>query len=377
MRSHVVLVSPSYGGAEKRFFDIVTALRRQGMDIALAAPAALIDNFRADHADRLDVDAMLVPIPLETWSRLGFIRAWRRVLATLPCGSHFHYPLNCLWPLHLGRGDTLTMSMVDCTRVPSPFGGTAASAWSWLSFFFVSRIDVLNPSVLEAMRRYRTFQRMTLTPGGTFLVPASSSGQAKSATIALLCRLVPGKGIDEFLAVLPSLWTALQGRTPAGTTFVIAGYGSLEDDVAARVEALARSGVPVRFAGYVVAEALFPRSAVALSLQDITNYPSRVVAEALTSGCAVVVRDTGDSRRFGDLPGLAYCRAELDAGELADTLAAQLQRILSDPLYVEAIRDTARRRFGSQQYVDYFRGLLTSTPPPGHALPTISRDGRT
>ena len=374
MRSHVVLVSPSYGGAEKRFFDIVTALRRQGADVALVAPAALIDRFRADHPERRDIDAALVPIALDPWSRLGFIRAWRRVLTTLPRGSRFHYPLNCLWPLHLGRGDTVTMSMVDCTRVPSPFGGTLASAWSWLSFFFVARIDVLNPTVLDAMRAYQAFEHMTLTPGGTFLVPAASGGDSKSAGVVLLGRLVPGKGVEDLLDVLPGLWTQLQARAPAGTHFVIAGYGPLEAHVAARVAALAQTGVPVSFAGYAVADALFPRSAVALSLQEITNYPSRVVAEALTSGCAVIVRDSGDSRCFGELPGLAYCGAALNAGELADTLAAQLGRILSDPTFVATIRDAARRRFGSQHYVDYFRDLLMQAAAPARRQAQITRE---
>lgn len=374
MRSHVVLVSPSYGGAEKRFFDIVTALRRQGADVALVAPAPLIDNFRADHPDRRDLDAALVPIAMVAWSRLGFIRAWRRVLATLARGSHFHYPLNCLWPLHLGRGDTVTMSMVDCTRVPSPFGGTLASAWSWLSFFFVTRIDVLNPAVLDSMRNHQAFGRMSLTPGGTFLVPPPSGADSKSAAVVLLGRLVPGKGVEDLLDVLPGLWSRLQARAPADTTFVIAGYGPLEAQVAARVAALAQTGVPVSFAGYAVADALFPRSAVALSLQDITNYPSRVVAEALTSGCAVIVRDSGDSRCFGELPGLVYCAAALDAGELADLLAAQLGRILSDPPFVATIRDAARRRFGSQHYVDYFRDLLTQAAAPTCAPAPITRE---
>src|SRR6185312_1644365 len=96
--------------------------------------------------------------------------------------------------------------------------------------------------------------------------------------------------------------------------FRIAGYGPLQEHIAQRVAFLAGAGVPIAFIGYAAADALLPATAVVLSMQEVTNYPSRVVAEALMAGCAVVVRDTGDSREFGsDLPGLVYCSAHLDA----------------------------------------------------------------
>lgn len=355
MRHYIVLVSPSSGGAEKRFFDIYTSLRREGVDIGLIAPSSLVKQFQADHSDRADVLPHLLAVPMQGWSRPVFVRRFRELLNSLPRGASFHYPLNCLWPAHLGRGDRVSMSVADCTSVPAPLSRQRTSVWAWISFFFVARIDVLSPAIHSAMRGYRRAPRMSLTPGGTFVVPMPETGSLRRPTVVFLGRLVQGKGLDDLLDVLPSVWSHLQGRVSMGFGFEVAGYGPLQGHVEQRVQALQSMGVPVRFVGYAVAQDLLSSSSVLLSLQETTNYPSRVVAEALMSGCAVIVRDTGDSRAFGDdLPGLLYCAAQLRGDELADQLASLLARASE----ASQIREAARARFNSPAYLDYFRSLL-------------------
>lgn len=363
MPSYIVIVSPSYGGAEKRFFDILTGLRRCGDDVRLVAPSSLVDRLREDHPDRADILEALIPVRLTRWSRTAFALNWLRLLRTLPRGSRFHYPINCLWPLHLGRGDRITISMVDCTRVPSLFGGTVTSAWTWLAFFAVDRIDVLSPSMLAEMRSYRRASRMSLTPGGTYMVPPPSSSVAKSRTVVFLGRLVPGKGIDEVLDVLPRTWQLLRDVHACDCMFKIAGYGTMEAHVRERVERLRSDGVPVEFVGYAIADVLFAGAAVVLSMQDTTNYPSRVVAEGLMAGCGAIVRDTGDSRAFGiDLPGLVYCQAQLDPKQLAEQIAGLVGQVVSAPGFAARVREAAKERFSSPAYIEYFRNLIVSGP---------------
>lgn len=366
MRSYIVIVSPSYGGAEKRFFDIFTCLRRSGEDVVLIAPSNLVDQLKADHQDRHDVLAALAPVAMGAWSRLEFVRRFRKLLQTLPRGCSFHYPLNCLWPLHLGRGDKVSMSVTDCTRVPGFFGGTRTSLWTWLAFFFVARIDILSPAIFSALRRYRTAKKMSLTPGGTFLVPSPPAAWRRFPTVVFLGRLISDKGVDDFLDVLPDVWPLLRERASQDVSFQIAGYGSLQEHVATRVAALARSGVPIVFVGYAVASELLASAAVLLSMQESTNYPSRVVAEALIAGCGAIVRDTGDSREFGhDLPGLVYCHARLDARELADQLALLLDRIMLEPGFSDVVRNTALAKFSSKHCIDYFRDVMSLASSSG------------
>lgn len=359
MHTYIVIVSPSYGGAEKRFFDIFTSLRRSGSDVVLVAPSGLIDQLKTDHQDRQDVLKALVPVNMDSWNRFKFIFMFRRLLQTLPRGSSFHYPLNCLWPLHIGRGDRVSMSVADCTTVPSPFAYKRTSVWDWFSFFFVAKIDVLSPAIFSAMKKYRAAKWMSLTPGGTYLTPSPIVTSGKLPTIVFLGRLVPGKGIDDFLNVLPDLWEQLREKVPELFTFEIAGYGSLQDHVADRVKALAKSGVPIIFNGYASAEPMLARSAVLLSMQEVTNYPSRVVAEALFAGCGVIVRDTGDSREFGeDLPGLVYCHGNLNTREMADQIVSLLTSVMLDPDYSYEVRAVALERFSSKHYIDYFRKVI-------------------
>ncbi|MGV8934792.1 MAG: glycosyltransferase [Gallionellaceae bacterium] len=359
MHKYIVVVSPSYGGAEKRFFDIFTTLRSRGENVILIAPSSLASRLKIDHHDRHDVLDAIVSVDLKVWSALEFVRGFRKLLQTLPHGGSFHYPLNCLWPLHLGRGDRVSMSVVDCASVPGPFAGKRASVWTWLSFFFVSRVDVLSPAIFMAMRGYRMASRMSLTPGGTYLVPPPESAPTKRPIVVFLGRLVALKGIDDFLDVVQEVWVRLCGRVPVDVSFEIAGYGLLENQVVKRVAALKRMGVPITFVGYVAAEPLLSRAAVLLSMQEVTNFPSRVVAEAMLAGCGVIVRDTGDSREFGvDIPGLTYCQAKLDPQEIADQLAVLLNSVIRDAGFPRKVRHAALVKFSSNHYIDYFNEII-------------------
>ena len=358
MSNYIVVVSPFYGGAEKRFFDIFRALRAQGEDVVFIAPSTLAEPLLADFGTP-ELGSAILSIDLPVWSRKKFIVGFLRLLSTLPRGSCFHYPMNCLWPLHLRRGDRVTMSVTDCVKVPGPLSSNHAGLWTWLSFFFVDRIDVLSPAVLSQMRDYRMARKMSLTPGGTFLEAVVHTGQPRRPTVVLLNRLVAEKGIDNLLDVLPQVWAAFRDRAPSGTCFEVAGYGPMQSHVIQRVGALARSGVPVSFVGYVDAAEFLSRSAVVLSMQEVTNYPSRVVAEALVLGCAVIVRNTGDSMQFGaDMPGLSYCGEALDPLELSHLIANLLNRVMVDKGFSNQIAQAAQERFCSNASIAYFRAML-------------------
>lgn len=364
MKSFIVVASPAYGGAEKRFFDVFTAMRRRGVDVGFIAPSCLLDLLLADYPDREDVLRSAIAVPMPHWRPLKFVwRLWRTVHA-LPRGSSFHYPLMCLWPLHVGRGDKVSLSVVDSARVPRLRNSTRNMKWTWLAMQFVNRIDVLNPANLDAMRAYRVSPRMSLTPGGTYLVPPADRDVPKRPAVVFLGRLVPLKGLDDFLDVLPALWDRMRACAPAGLSFDFAGYGPLEAHLVGRLEELRRQGVPARFLGYADASALLAESAVLVSMQERTNFPSRVVAEALVSGCGVIVRDTGDSRSFGEgIDGLKYCDATLSPEQLADLLLGLLREVLDSAARREAIKVAARQRYSSPAYLDYFVDLF------GHRTP--------
>lgn len=357
-RAYFVLVTPDIGGAEKRFFDVFTAMRRAGSDVMLIGPSGLLAKLRSEYADRDDVLAATIGVPLAPYTPLSFMKGFFALLRTLPRGSSFHYPLNCLWPLHLGRGDRVTMSVVDSARVPKLFGTTRTNRWTWLAMQFSPRIDVLNPAHIEAMKGYRAAPRMSLTPGGTFLIPPAAVEVPREPAVVFMGRLVPLKGLDDYLDVLPGVWRELRRDAPPGLSFDFAGYGPLEEHLRSRVAELQLQGVPVRFLGYAQASTLLAKSAVLVSMQERSNFPSRGVAEALIAGCGVVVRDTGDSRAFGtDVPGLMYCGGVLDAVEVAGRVRALLAEA-ADAGWRREVGAAAMKRFSSTEYLDYFSAVM-------------------
>jgi glycosyltransferase involved in cell wall biosynthesis len=210
------------------------------------------------------------------------------------------------------------------------------------------------------MKNYRTANKMSLTPQGTFVLTPPTIQRSRAPTVAFLSRLVSQKGIDDFLDILPDVWRALKDRIPKGFKFIIGGYGPLQGHVANRVDKLNAVGVPIDFIGYTNATELFACTSVVLSMQEITNYPSRVVAEALMSGCAVIVRNTGDSMHFGNnIPGLFYCEGHLKSTELAEKIERLVGFIINDSKYSITIRASAIQKFGSEECINYFKRILS------------------
>lgn len=359
MNKYIVIATPAYGGAEKRFFDIVMRLRSTGLDVKIIAPSILVEQFIKDHQNDDKVAAALISIEMRKWNRLEFVVKLFKLLRALPPKAIFHYPMNCMWFLHVGRDDIVSMSYTNCTKIATFYTLSFRTLRTWIAFFFVQRIDVLNPQIFMAMKSDYNFKKMSLTPGGTYLAPFDVPTLQKKPYVVLLSRFVKGKGIDNFFDVLPAVWDKLFGEVPIGFVFKIAGYGPLQEKVISRVNELSQSGVPIEFVGFVNSTNFFSESSIVLSMQKFTNYPSRVVAEALYCGCAVIVRDTGDSREFGEnLPGLSYCMGNLDPNELAGIISKQLMLVLNESFYTEEIMDSAARRFSRDEYLLYFREIL-------------------
>lgn len=357
---YIVVFSPGYGGAEKRFFDIFRGLLNRGFSVKYVAPSSLTEKLLKDFGSDPNLSESVISIDSgPNWNRMKFIKGLWGALKSVPHGSHFHYPLTCLWPLHLLRRDQLSLSFVDCTSTPSLLNKKKTSVWAWFSFFLVKRIDILSPAVLKSLNNHSRENRMTLTPGGTFLLPKTLPTHLRQPKVCFIGRLVPGKGLEDFFDVLPNLWMHLKGDVPNNFSFVIAGYGLLADYAQERVRYFLAQGVPIEYAGFVDAEDLLSKSMIFLSLQVSTNYPSRVVAESLSSGCSVIVRDTGDSRSFGnDIRGLSYCKPSLDAKELSSAIKKSIFDFSIQPHLSQSISESAATRFGSSGYLDYFMNIF-------------------
>lgn len=353
--AYIVLGSGSVGGCERRFFDIFRAMRSKGYPIGLICPSLLLERLCGQ--ERWDMGGSIIEIPMSDWRASDYSKGLYAAIKRIPKGTAFHYPINCLWPLHSGRGDSVTMSIVDCHHVPKLLSAKKHVFWHALSARMVKRVDVLSPSIYRALGG-ESKKKMSLTPGGTSVEVFGPLAPSKERNVSLISRLVPGKGVLEFLGVLQDTSRILRADYGWDIGFKIFGDGELRDLVKKQTNLLSSSGVRIKFHGFAPMQDALASSSIVLSLQDVTNYPSRVVAEGLMAGRCVLVRDTGDSREFGGSPGIEYICGDFNALDLARAINLQFSALASDELLPQKIHETAVRQFSIDAGVGYFSDLL-------------------
>ena len=360
---YIVILSDDIGGSEKRFFDIYCALVERDPTVHFVAPGMLLDKLNLPSANSV-VRRNIVRLEILTWSVRNIVRALYPVISCAPKGSVFHYPINQLLFLHLLRGHRLSMSLCDCTRSPFDNKKSKHDYLVLLALHLASKVDVLSPTVYYKLQHKLSsvlVDKISLTPQGTYVNPhAYHVSENKRCEVIFLSRLEEQKGITDWLALLPDVWSRMKSCSCAKTvSFLICGDGSLGEMTARRTAELRSAGIPVSFLGMVSPVEVFAEGRVVLSLQRQTNFPSRVVGEALLSGCSVVIRDNGDSRQFGNMEGIFYIPDRLESNTLYDVLKPLLS-ITSNKVYENAknIRNEAMRLFSSRESVDYFLAML-------------------
>lgn len=360
---HIVMLSDDIGGSEKRFFDIYCALVERDPTVYFVAPGMLLDKLSLPSANSA-IRRNIVRLEILTWSVISIVRALYPMIRRAPKGSAFHYPLNHLLFLHLLRGHRLSMSMCDCTRSPFDNQKSKHDYLIKLSLHLACKVDVLSPTVYYELHQKLSsglVDKISLTPQGTYINPLLYHvAENKRCEVIFLSRLEEQKGITDWLELLPDVWSRMKSCSWAeAVNFPICGDGSLGEMTARRTAELRSAGIPVLFLGMVSPVEVFAGGRVVLSLQRQTNFPSRVVGEALLSGCSVVVRDNGDSRQFGNMEGIFYVPDPLEGNTLFDVLKPLLSNTPNE-VYENAnnIRNEAVRLFSSRASIDYFLAML-------------------
>ncbi len=352
MRNYIVIASGGIGGAEKRFFDLFYEMRKRDKNVFLVIPSCLYSL--------LDIssDEGVVVIELEKWSILKFYYfLYRSIIYLSDRNDTFHYPLNPPFFLHFFPHRKYSISFCYCYKSPRLLIKNKALILQYLASFFSSSIDVLNQSVLDDFmsNNPRLKDKLKLTPGGTFLSSKHQELKNKKKSIVFLSRLEEGKGINVLFQVIPMMHEFFCNNGCDDFIFDIYGKGSLEASVIRHVENLYRKGIKINYHGYIDSSTVFPNALAVLSLQTYTNYPSRVVAEALVCGCEAIILDSGDSKNFGNQLGIHYLNENLN-----NISEISMQILSSDQKKQEEISRTASERFCSYDYILYYKKIFTS-----------------
>lgn len=351
---NIVLISGAIGGAEKRFADIFRAQLDCGFDARMIL-SSLLAELLFTPEERRKYAHRLVIIPLKKWKPLLFLlKFYKWIVFHSDKNDVFHYPLNPPFFLHFFPKRKFTISLCDSTRYSSPPFKSRHDAVDYFAMKFASKIDVLSPHVYDrVMELSAVREKVSLTPQGTFVYTDSAVRMPEtSRNISFFGRLDNGKGVELFFQVVEAFADTDFFRS-GEWSFKVYGDGVLRNFVAQQVERLTRKGARVTWEGYKPAELVLRESQIVCSLQQATNYPSRVVAESALYGRDVLVVKTGNSTLFGDLSNIHYTDNSVEG------VCAGIRKIISgldarNTGFYESVTHAARERFCDSKYIHYF-----------------------
>lgn len=352
---YIVIASNGVGGAERRFVDIFKGLVEQGHDCYLVLPSFLKNRL----LNELDVFFLnnVIYIDMNKWSYLAFCyKLYFLLIRSQGNETHFYYPLNPPFFLHLLNNKcSYSISFCHSSLVPKITLKSYGLTMLRLASIFAKNIDVLNQPILEEFLISNPWakNKCSLTPKGTY-VSKTGIGKIKEKynKFVFMSRLIENKGVDVFIKLVPEINRILADMGIVNPSFHIAGEGPLSEYVIHEVKNLKAQDINIYYEGFCEPRDIFKDAICVFSLQNITNFPSRVIAEALCHGCHVIALDTGDTKNFGNLAGLHYLDIEYKYLNEIIKYIISFEAVVARRISTESIE-----YFSSKEYIDYFYNL--------------------
>ncbi|MCW2508443.1 MAG: glycosyl transferase group 1 [Modestobacter sp.] len=330
----LVIDSLDGGGAERYVVDLAIALRGRGWPVEVACSTGGVRAGALTDAG-IPVSVLLGGLVKRRISG-GYGRALRRLVRDRrPAVVHAHLYASAAAAVVATRG--LSVPVVLTEHTEAPWRDRAARAISRRVYQRVDHVVAVSSAIRDTL--VGTYG----VPAGRvdLLLPATAAPAAAprratggtAATVGVVGRLVPEKGVDVFLRAV-----ALVSAAVPAARFVVVGDGPLRAALEDRAVSLGLAGV-VTFTGFR------PDAPQLIAGLDVLVVPSRsdgsplVVCEAMAAGIPVV------ASRVGGLPDLV---AHGDSGLLvrpedpAD-LARSLVRLLRDPAAAQALGRRGRQ----------------------------------
>lgn len=213
----------------------------------------------------------------------------------------------------------------------------------------VSWIDCLYPSTTMGFRK-----KLSITPCPFTKLDKYSPAQ-KSRCIVFSARLIKGKNVELCLEAIKKIYKQIRER---GFIVKICGDGYLRPQVEAFVQENNMTDL-VFVLGQCDMTQILPESMIFLSLQDVTNYPSQVLLESISTGNYIVATNTMDTKQI--LDDSFSCCVEQNVNSIAEGIIYAIDKVLADTdrQYVKDARVFAEKRFNIDNSVEYFKRLFT------------------
>ena len=348
------------GGAERRFFRLFNHLAAMGLDIQLITTPEGVAACRAlgislsgrkvhvlggDPATRRRFKRHFAAFGT-TLALLGIVRRERI--------RHLHFgqnpgALTFLFALLSGFGCRFSVSLVDSVKAYQR--NRRERLYARFTVRRAARVDCLSEKIRADLATFMGAD----DPGKYVVAPCSVTeprdvdpAAARDVDVAMISRMVPQKGHALLRDALAELSRA--GRT--GLRVHVCGSGPLEAQLRRDFAALPDQVVQVYY--LEDAFALLARSRIFVSLQDVENYPSQSLLEAMSSECAIVATDVGLTRLLLD----EHSAILIPPAPAA--LAEAIRALLDDEPRRREMGRNARQVVLARQTIDRFAAYLAN-----------------
>lgn len=343
------------GGAERRFLRLIGYLHENDYDVHLFTSEGgvrALDSLGVScRADKLHV----LPVGIHLENRIArhialFIRSLgllRGVRKNKIC--HLHFAGNpgvdaLLFSLMSKLACPFSVSLVDSIKGyqrsfrKRMFMTTAAR--------FCEHIDCLSEQIRTDLRIFlrekRIERRCMVSPCSFTDLSAAVPVEVRDIDVSLIARMIPLKGHELLKDALVEL--TRRGRT--GLVVHVCGSGPNEPEIRDSFDAVSGQQIVMQFAEKPFE--ILARSKVFVSLQDLENYPSQSLLEAMISRCAIVATDVGSTRQLLD----ETC-AELIPSDSV-VLANTLQKLLDSDVLRDSLASNAAKKVAETQTIERF-----------------------
>lgn len=346
------------GGAERRFFRLFNHLRKNGFNIYLCTSTEGADACKALGLNPDPEGTYILPGIRGSASRM--MQYWillRRTISLIRWlrGKkihHLHFGSNpgastFLYALFSGFACPFSVSLVDSikdyqrnVREKLYVAGTAAFATA------IDCLSILIKADLCAFLGQRYVSKCKVAPCSFTESHVPQAAVARDIDVSLIARMIDCKGHGLLRRALGELTSS----NSSGLVVHVCGSGPLESEIRRDFAAVTNHRVHIQYEKEPFRVLL--KSKVFVSLQDVDNYPSQSLLEAMSCGCAIIATDVGLTRQLLSEECAILIRPEPAA------LAEALRQVLTSPTLRCTLGANARRVVTTQhtieRFADYF-----------------------
>ena len=222
----------------------------------------------------------------------------------------------------------------------------------------VDQIDVLYPNSYDLYSKLFGREKISITPCPSTDLSKYAPNEIKKRTIVFASRWMKNKNVLLCVKAALSIGEVLQGNN---YKVILCGYNGESTDYIATVKnTIAQSKYKNLFEmpGFVDTKNYLADAEVFLSLQDITNYPSQSLLEAIASGCYIIATNTGDTELL----------VNEKFGVLCNTTVADVSRALKEYIYkttdqkkeiVRSAREFAVENLDLSKSVEHYKQIIS------------------